>query len=146
MLWLALVEVTPGGRKVDSVTMEDPELWMRDFARRAAEMAERAQRSQQQLANLEGVANNDYVSISLSQGGALEDIRFTSQIRSISPEELANQVKNAYAVAYTDLNKRATQLVADIGPEASELASFMGSQVTDDMRERAEQAEEERRR
>lgn len=138
--------VTPGGRKVDSVTMEDPELWMRDFARRAAEMAERAQRSQQQLANLEGVANNDYVSISLSQGGALEDIRFTSQIRSISPDELANQVKNAYAVAYTDLNKRATQLVADIGPEASELASFMGSQVTDDMRERAEQAEEERRR
>lgn len=120
--------------------MEDPELWMRDFARRAAEMAERAQRSQQQLANLEGVASNDYVSISLSQGGALEDIRFTSQIRSISPAELASQVKDAYAAAFTDLNSRATALLSSIGAGTEEMVDFMRDQVTDDMRQRAQDA------
>lgn len=124
-------------------TDEDPELWLRDYARQAEEMSERAKQVQLEFQSLQGEASNPYVFIRLTPGGSVEEIRFTSKIRSVTPDELAEQVKDAYALALSKVNLKAQQLVSSIGPGTDEMADFIGQALTPEMRERAERLDRE---
>lgn len=125
---------------------QDPELWVREYGKLAGEMAQRAEATQMKLANLQGEASNEYCTITINAGGALEDIRFTSRARSLGPEELANEVKDAYAVAFTTMNGRTQQLLADIGPGNDEMLAFVADAVTPEMRERSQRVTDQQER
>lgn len=124
----------------DVSTSEDPELWLRQYAEQAQLMTQRAQEMQVQLAQLEGECHNRYITLKVNAGGALEDIRFSQHFRTMSDAEMAEVVKDAYAAAYADVNARAQELVASIGPGSEQAAAFVGEALTPDMRARAERA------
>lgn len=117
---------------------EDPEIWVKQFTKQAEEMSQRAEAMQQKMANLQGEASNEFCSLVINAGGALENLRFTSKYRTTSAEYLAEAVMDAYAVALTTINQRTQEMLADLGGDTAAMQEYTANAVEPHMRERAE--------
>lgn len=132
---------------MDPIEQEDPELWVRDYVAMSQDLSHKAAEAQERFAEIEGEGRNEYVRLTVNSGGVIQSVNFSSNVRSIGAEELADRFMDAYSVAVTAVNGQTESFIRALnGDEDPAMADYVRGIVPDSMRDRAERVTQEQQR
>lgn len=125
-------------------TEQTPEEWLRSFEANAKELAARAEAAQQAMAANRATAENQFLRITMSGGGTVDEIEFLPAASRASAAQLNEAFKDAHSRAGAEVAKVTMGVMTELAGPDDPSVDLIRRNIPADVVEAMEAEEEDR--